>query len=144
MIKKRFNAYLKIKNFPHNSVNYKNVIMNLFKPRLTEAEKKELPSVIKNYKKMGEHDKLYAQSVAEELFTDKEMSQMWAYFKGFKNTELQQRRVELPLNADGVVGVGALPVGGLQGFYMFLEYEDYPLKFKVCGYCDLESCESDK
>jgi len=141
MIKKRFNAYLKIKNFPHRSANYKNVMMILFKPDLTAAEKKELPSIIKNYKKMNKNNKLYAQSIAEELFTDKEVSQMKVYFKSFKNTKLQQHRVELPLNADNRMGVGAIPVGGLQGFYMFSEQKNYSLKFKVWGYYDLRQYE---
>ena len=134
---KRYYAYLKIDKFPYRGGNYRNVKMKLFKTDLTEIERAGLPLIIRDYENMDETEKIYAQSVTEELFTGKEISQMKPYFERFRGARLELHEVKLPMNAKNILGVAALPVGGLQDCHMFSKRKGYPLNFRVWGYYDL-------
>jgi hypothetical protein len=53
----------------------------------------------------------------------------------FKDTKAEKRPALKPTEAG--LGVGALPVGGGDGFYMLDKADEYDLDFKVWAYYDI-------
>ena len=140
---KRFHANLVVDNFHKCS----GVHFTLFKHRLTETEKAEIPQLIKHPEDIGKsvdaNGKVWEgyeplpKDLVEELFTQEEIDAMRPYFEQFPETMFEFTEMELPIETRDCMGVGAIPVGGPQDFYMFSEAKDYPLPFKVWGYFDL-------
>ncbi len=64
---------------------------------------------------------------------------MIAFMESFKGTKAEKRPALKPTEAG--LGVGALPVGGDDGFFMLDKTDEYDLPFKVWAYFK-ESLES--
>jgi len=112
--------------------NYPDGYMMLFQPEMTEEEARELlePYGLKTP---------YAKSIAEETFTEEQADKVIAFMESFKGTKAEKRPALKPTEAG--LGVGALPVGGDDGFFMLDKTDEYDLPFKVWAYFK-ESLES--
>jgi hypothetical protein len=84
-------------------------------------------------------ENIYIPSQVEETFTLKQVTKLIDYFSTWDRTSIIVRLADKP--SPGVIGVKAIPVGGLQDFYMFSTAEGYQLDFMVWGYCDLRKWE---
>jgi hypothetical protein len=84
-------------------------------------------------------ENIYIPSLVEQTFSLKHVTKLIDYFSTWDRTSIIVRLADKP--SPGVIGVRAIPVGGLQDFYMFSNAEGYPLDFKVWGYYDLRNCE---
>ena len=106
--------------------------MWLFRPDMTDEEARELlePYGLKTP---------YAKSLAEETFTEEQADKVIAFMESFKGTKAEKRPALKPTEAG--LGVGALPVGGDDGFFMLDKTDEYDLPFKVWAYFK-ESLES--
>ena len=79
----------------------------------------------------------YAKAAVDELFTLEEAEMLKAYLKeAYGDESARITEVELPIT-DNRIGLGFIPVGGPQGFYMLDQTDGYSLPFKVWGYYDL-------
>ena len=107
--------------------------MRLFQPEMEEEEVRELLEPLGftpdnlNY--------LYIKSQAEETFTEEQADKVIAFMESFKDTKAEKRPALKPTEAG--LGVGALPVGGGDGFYMLDKADEYDLDFKVWAYYDI-------
>ena len=112
--------------------DYPDGYMMLFQPEMTEEEARELlePYGLKTP---------YAKSIAEETFTEEQADKVIAFMESFKGTKAEKRPALKPTEAG--LGVGALPVGGDDGFFMLDKTDEYDLPFKVWAYFK-ESLES--
>jgi len=83
----------------------------------------------------------YAEEAIDELFTEDEANQLAAYLDAFGEehvTTIKEAALPIPKN---MMGVGAIPVGGGDDFYMLCKQQEYFLPFEVWGYFDLVGCE---
>lgn len=112
--------------------DYPEGYMMLFQPEMTDEEARELlePYGLKTP---------YAKSIAEETFTEEQADKLVAFMESFKGTKAEKRPALKPTEAG--IGVGALPVGGDDGFFMLDKTDEYDLPFKVWAYFK-ESLES--
>lgn len=112
--------------------NYPDGYMMLFRTDMTDEEARELlePYGLKTP---------YAKSIAEETFTEEQADKLVAFMESFKGTKAEKRPALKPTEAG--LGVGALPVGGDDGFFMLDKMDEYDLPFKVWAYFK-ESLES--
>lgn len=112
--------------------DYPEGYMMLFQPEMTDEEARELlePYGLKTP---------YAKSLAEETFTEEQADKLVAFMESFKGTKAEKRPALKPTEAG--IGVGALPVGGDDGFFMLDKTDEYDLPFKVWAYFK-ESLES--
>lgn len=112
--------------------DYPDGYMMLFQPEMTDEEARELlePYGLKTP---------YAKSIAEETFTEEQADKVIAFMESFKGTKAEKRPALKPTEAG--LGVGALPVGGDDGFFMLDKTDEYDLPFKVWAYFK-ESLES--
>ena len=112
--------------------DYPDGYMMLFQPEMTDEEARELlePYGLKTP---------YAKSLAEETFTEEQADKLIAFMESFKGTKAEKRPALKPTEAG--LGVGALPVGGDDGFFMLDKTDEYDLPFKVWAYFK-ESLES--
>jgi len=81
----------------------------------------------------------YIQSLAEETFTEEEADKLIAFMESFKDTKAEKVPALKP--TEGGIGVGALPVGGWDGFYMLDRMDNYDLPFKAWAYYDMRNYE---
>jgi hypothetical protein len=83
----------------------------------------------------------YAEDYVDELFTEDEAGQLTDYlareYTGYVTTT---REVSLPLQ-ENMMGVGAIAVGGGDGFYTESSKPAYSLPFEVWAYYDLVECQ---
>ena len=105
--------------------DYPDGYMMLFQPEMTDEEARELlePYGLKTP---------YAKSLAEETFTEEQADKVIAFMESFKGTKAEKRPALKPTEAG--LGVGALPVGGDDGFYTLDGADEYGLDIKVEAY----------
>jgi len=84
----------------------------------------------------------YAEDCVNELFTAEEADALLAYLDQHHPTDSTHylSSAKLPIER-GVVGVGALAVGGPTDFLMLSERDSWNLAFEVWGYYDLRQHE---
>jgi hypothetical protein len=84
----------------------------------------------------------YCEGYIDELFSEDEARQLKEYLDrehgDYDVTTVSE--AELPV-LDNVMGVGAMPVGGGDDFYMLSKKATYSLPFEVMGYFSLVGCE---
>ena len=118
---------------------YQNVDFHLFHTEMSNEELARLV-VLAPGRSVDDVAHWYTASAIEQTFSKAEVKQLYAYFKQRGNVLLKARRANSPTNDS--MGVGAIPVGGGNGFYTFSEADDYSLPFKVWGYFDLRHSET--
>lgn len=91
--------------------------------------------LVEGWGDMDDPSRAYAQSAVEDLFTADETEALRSHLKEY-GTALNIEKAELPLPSE-IMGCGAIPVGGPQGFLELHRGEGYPLPFEVAGYYDL-------
>jgi len=107
--------------------------MRLFQPEMEEEEVREL---LEPYGFTPDNlNYLYIKSQAEETFTEEQADKLIAFMESFKDTKAEKVPALKP--TEGGIGVGALPVGGGDGFYMLDKADEYDLDFKVWAYYDI-------
>lgn len=84
-------------------------------------------------------ENIYIPSLVEQTFSLKHVTRLIDYFGNWDRTKIIVRLADKP--SSHRVGVGAIPVGGMEDFYMFSDMEGYPLNFKVWGYYNLTGCD---
>jgi hypothetical protein len=118
----------------------KNVTFQWFRsePGTTRRPYGEL---ITDYDPRDEH-RGYAEGAIDELFTADEAAELAAYLdrEHGNHAVTTITKADPPIRND-VMGVGAIPVGGGDDFYMLCEKPGYSLRYKVWGYYDLVGCE---
>jgi hypothetical protein len=129
----RYYVYLKAKEYR----DYKDVTFFLFRVDMPEELIANLLKPLGIDPKSEEN--IYVPSQVEQTFSLKHVTKLVEYFGNWDRTEIIVKLADKP--SPNVVGVRAIPVGGLQDFYMFSNAEGYPLNFKVWGYYDLRNCE---
>jgi hypothetical protein len=96
--------------------------------------------LIENYDP-SDHDARDAEGAIDELFTDIEANMLKEYLDqehgGAGTTTIAE--VHLPI-ARNSMGVGAIPVGGGDDFYMLSKEPAYTLPFEAWAYFDLVDC----
>ena len=107
--------------------------MWLYRADMTEEEARELLEPL-GLNPCDEKNP-YIQSLAEETFTEEEADKLIAFMESFKDTKAEKVPALKP--TEGGIGVGALPVGGGDGFYMLDKADEYDLDFKVWAYYDI-------
>ena len=105
--------------------NYPDGYMMLFRTDMTDEEAREL---LEPYGLQTP----YAKSLAEETFTEEQADKLIAFMESFKDTKAEKRPALKPTEAG--LGVGALPVGGDDGFYTLDGADGYGLDIKVEAY----------
>ena len=111
--------------------------MRLFQPEMEEEEVREL---LEPYGFTPDNlNYLYIKSQAEETFTEEEADKLIAFMESFKDTKAEKVPALKP--TEGGIGVGALPVGGWDGFYMLDRMDNYDLPFKAWAYYDMRNYE---
>ena len=110
--------------------DYPDGYMMLFQPEMTEEEAREL------LEPLGftpdDEDYLRVKSQAQETFTEEQADKVIAFMESFKGTKAEKRPALKPTEAG--LGVGALPVGGDDGFYTLDGADEYGLDIKVEAY----------
>ncbi|MBA7553281.1 hypothetical protein ES705_45871 [subsurface metagenome] len=109
---------------------------------MTSREKPFIPykKGIKNYEKGN----LYQEGAIDELFTRQEADQLVAYLEKEHKDDILKTSIDeqkLPL-ANDIMGIGCIPVGGGNDFYMLDGEKNYNLPFKAWGYFDLRNCKN--
>jgi hypothetical protein len=112
---------------------YKDVIFCLFRVDMPEVLIANLLKPLGIDPKAEEN--INVTSLVEETFSLKHVTKLIEYFGNWDRTKIIVKLADKP--SPGFIGVGALPVGGLQDIYMFSDTDGYPLDFKVRGYYDL-------
>jgi hypothetical protein len=96
--------------------------------------------LIENYDP-SDHDARDAEGAIDELFTDIEANVLKEYLDqehaGAGVTTIEE--VHLPIRSN-CMGVGAIPVGGCNDFYMLSKEPTYTLPFEAWAYFDLRGC----
>lgn len=138
----RYRVSLVTGEFPRRGYIWDKVHMNLFKEQLPNKDEEELPLLVTNYHFLSEGDKAYAVSIIKDFFTLEELYEIIPYFANFPKTTMIITKVELPIEYKEGFGSDAIPVGGLEDFYMFTDDKDYPLSCRVWGYFDLTHPET--
>jgi hypothetical protein len=101
------------------------------------------PELIVGYDPKHKHA-AYAENVVEEMFTEAEADQLKAYLDAVHGdvTTITEHCRPICLNENHIeIGLGAIPVGGPQDYYMLYREREYTLPFKVLGYFDLRGLE---
>jgi hypothetical protein len=111
--------------------------MWLYRADMTEEEARELLEPL-GLNPCDEKNP-YIQSLAEETFTEEEADKLIAFMESFKDTKAEKVPALKP--TEGGIGVGALPVGGWDGFYMLDRMDNYDLPFKAWAYYDMRNYE---
>lgn len=134
-------AFLTLQNEPYNENELiKRLELVLVKPKLTRKEKEKLPSIIKGYNKLPRNQKLYAETVVEQLFTKEEAIKLESCFG--KLGTLQFERQLIPWFDEFQVGITVIPTGRLNNHWRLSDEEEgLNLGFKVSAYYDLRACE---
>jgi hypothetical protein len=105
------------------------------------AQRRPYADLIKHYQADDEY-RMYSEGYIEELFSEDEARQLKEYLDrehGHEGTNsITEERLPIGRN---VMGVGAVPVGGGDDFYMLDQEPNYSLPFKVWGYFNLVGCE---
>ncbi len=132
----------------------KNVLIALHKPE--QNFNKDLSHIFSNLNKLDDEVKIYASSVADDLFTEQEVIDLLRFFMQREGVKLIiSKRVILPIEYDGSGGIGIVPAGGPRET---IEYRDEngkrPFSFMLCGalhmdnrlinYRDIEKISSKK
>ena len=90
----------------------------------------------------GSKDFLYTEEYIKELFTEAEAAALVEYMsQAHPDTPLKVIEESLPVSSN-IMGVGAIGVGGAQGFYELEKEEGYSLPFSVSLYYDLRGSET--
>jgi len=94
--------------------------------------------LIAGYDEPSDHDYTYPKGAVDELFSAAEARALIEYLDKHLGTESTQsmKQAGIPIDRN-TCGLGAIPVGGPQGFLMLSERNEWPLPFKVWGYYDL-------
>jgi hypothetical protein len=116
---------------------YKDVSFSLFRVDMPEVLIANLLKPFDIDPKSEEN--IYIASYVEQTFSLKYVTKLIEYFGKWEEMKIVITLADKP--ATNLMGVGAIPVGGLQDFYMFSSMEGYPLNFKVWGYYDLRQCK---
>ena len=118
----------------------KNVVFNWFYAD-RRSSPRPYPELISDYNPSAPYI-YYAEASISELFTEDEAAELATYLDRHHGnagtTTIEEEKLPIPSN---VMGCGAIPVGGLQDFYMLHKTPEYSLPFKVLGYFDLRHCE---
>jgi hypothetical protein len=85
----------------------------------------------------------YLRSAVEETFDAAEVDTLREWFSQCWKGPPDFRIEQAPQITGSQMGHSMLPIGGMQGFYMFSKLEDFPLPCEVYGYYDLRSADSD-
>jgi len=118
-----------------NFEGYPEVSFALFHPEMTAEDLRPLV-ILAPGRTMDDVTHYYTASYIEQTFSKAEVKHLYAYFRARGGARLKVCRAHAPTN--DVMGVGAIPVGGGNDFYMFSEEAGYSLPFKVWGYFDLK------
>jgi hypothetical protein len=91
----------------------------------------------------GDYDDPYAQSLADELFTEEEATALARYLREAHGQDVTVTEVRLPMptrspEGDGFIGVSAIPCGGDTDQYMLYREPGYDLPFEVSGYYSID------
>jgi hypothetical protein len=98
-------------------------------------------ALIKDYDPADDH-RFYVEDYIEELFTEDEARQVKDFLDSRYGPDATTTITEVSFPvSNNIMGVGAIPVGGGDDFYMLSKVADYPLPFSVWGYFDLVGCE---
>ena len=107
-------------------------------------------ALIRDYYRVDERARLYAEGAVDELFTAEEADALLAYLQQHHpdGSTHVVTAASLPLGNGGgagaamIAGYDAIAVGGPQDFYMLHKEADWNLPFNVYGYYDLEAHEA--
>jgi hypothetical protein len=117
----------------------RDVVFEWFRHAMPEG-RRPYADLIRDYEP-GNPDICYAEGFVEELFTWDEAQQLKEYFDQHHGDVGETVIEEKSLPVENCsMGVGALPVGGGDDFYMLSEKPGYSLPFKVWGYFNLVGC----
>jgi len=114
---------------------FKNVVFHWFNEK--PQGKRAYAVLIKDYDPKA-YAIYYAEAFVDELFTEDEARQLKDYIDQSHEGETIIKEQPLPVD-NNVMGYGAIPVGGMQDFYMLSKEAEYSLPFKVYGYFDLRA-----
>jgi hypothetical protein len=117
----------------------RDVVFKWFRHAMPQG-RRPYADLIRDYEP-GNRAMSYAEGLVEELFTWDEARQLRGYLEQHDRDEGETviEEVSLPIE-NSWMGVGALPVGGGDDFYMLSEAPEYSLPFKVWGYFNLVGC----
>jgi hypothetical protein len=121
----------------------RNVPFSWFIERGKSRPHRPYGELIENYDRSNERIS-YAEAAVDELFTLEQAEQLKDYLDrefgdGGANTNIiTEATLPMPNNT---MGVGSIPVGGGDDFYMLDKTPGYPLPFKVQGYFNLVGCK---
>lgn len=116
---------------------YKDVTFTWFRHKV----RRPYAQLIQEYEP-GNKDFSYAEGCIDELFTAAEAAALKSYLdrEHGDHSVTTIEPVGLPV-AKSAMGIGALPVGGLDDFLMLDREESYSLPFSVWGFSALSHCE---
>jgi hypothetical protein len=109
--------------------------------RNERAKDRPYAELIKDYRPTDENA-FYSELCVDEFFTKDEAEILKGYLgQNHGDAGVNTiKAVKLPLPSN-VMGIGAMPVGGNNDFYMLDKEENYSLPFRVWGYLDLRGCQ---
>lgn len=116
----------------------KNIVIYLFKKEPSIEDMRLLPKIVKGFEKLNEKDKLRAEGIAKDLFSEQEIVQIFPYLTGFPDTEFCCKSATIPVSYSENFNYEELPIGGGIEDCWFNEetLENYPLKFRIRGWYD--------
>ncbi len=142
-----------VPEFPHRGQLYKDVQLTwLMDRRRYPAPFEEFISpdaepvapfaeAIRNYNRLEDSNKFYAEESLQELFTERELKQLQEYLLlAHDDREALAEEVSLPL-ASKSFPLSGIPVGGSSGWYDLHQEPEYSLPFKVYGFFDVRGYE---
>lgn len=100
---------------------------------------------IVGYAELDDSDRVYARDLLDEMFTEDEARKLIVWLNANRpGTHVRAEETTTPIKAreDGalMIGIGAIPVGGLQDCLTPNEAQ-WDLPFEVQGYYNLRYCE---
>jgi hypothetical protein len=97
---------------------------------------------IAGYDAIDKDYRFLAEGAVDEYFTFEEAQALVEYLtREHPGDGHEISRVSLPIE-ENIMGIGAIPVGGPQGFLMLSKREGWNLPFQVYGYYDLRQHEA--
>ena len=131
----RYRVHLLAYNFPWSWGTVGNQIVALFKP--SQTYKTDLSYIFSNYSELDDESKVYASTIADDLFSYEELMELMNLFGNKDDVEIMiGKKKKVPFEYDNSAGIAIMPLDRRTRHISFKDAEK--LSFPLAGYVRYE------